>query len=1464
MYEAYSWATRVVLLLSLLYGVRPGATAQTQPFHGPFDEVTATYMHLDPALMPHGVLFQSAYPLVNLGKFNGERPPADKYRLDVNGYGKALFTLGTAVRDESRPALFDLGYREHYAATAESDEVKLTGAIVAGGLLRNAAFANGWVGPNADSTHLVERAGMSAAAYREDTLFIFSPTVDELRSPYVTYQLDASLFYGNIPWPSQLEFDPGDGSGLRQVALGSSISVNYSEQRTAELELRFTANGQTYRAYAKVKVPQDIDASVQMTSTVITDVPGTEIEVEWADPDCQREFTNTLIVVDGIDPSPQQAVVFTTDDEMGAYDKYLFESGDRSVAQHFKDRGYDFAFINFDDGGQSIEATAQILKAAIRYINERRAAAGNTGDNIVIGHSMGGLTAKWALSELARDQEAHQVTKFISFDSPLQGAVVPLGIQLSLQYLLGLEIRASQRTIFLREASPQFQAAEVALNSAAARQLLSYRADVYSFIRVQAWNGSYPRYEVTVDEEEHAAFQRDFDRLYPLDVPHVAIANGSRESDQLDGTLDDEGEITPGGLYYHIDIDQEGEVDNLGDDVSKSLFEHNGYAYSFPDAYHSDTRMRAKWFGIPVLTRRTTATSTHADFGLGRYDLAPGSHGDDGYRELIAAAAPVDQGGQDATNSLQINIGTDHFVFVPTSSALNLPIAFEAPVRGCGPGITECITPESDFLESRFLERTQHHEHVTFTPAIAAGLLRHIPDRGPVGEWAAGTGPSSLTSVYNFAASEGSNQSAPRVLGGPRTVSGGGAFDVNRSGRIRFADEPSNPLGDSPEFELFLGSTSCVNAATDIFLVAGGSFRIGESPRRATILTASSARVRIGSGGRVAIDAGSDFQLSAVGPDGQAGLDVQNGGLVEVRGTGDGSPGRLTVAGGIVRVRSGGTLRVLGDGQIDATDGGRVILEDGARVEFVDPQNPDESDGRLYVGPGGQLELRGEYAWSGPGYLHLDDPNAVTGTADLTMAGDSRTHRRLRTSASVMLAPGQGVDLRMVGVEASSGGLGVRDGGHLAVRYCGITGGMPAFDSDAGAPVLIRNSQFVNGTDGVYVGVSDANAAMAVEIRHCDFVNYEGYGIDLHGAGDAGDADYPARITDCEFVNVKQGLSAHGYPEIEGRDLQFEGVEEKAIFVEDFGRVDIRNSFATGVPGTEFPLVEALDGEEFVLAGGSYTGSKVGVRLEGATLRLSDCVEVSGHEEAAVYGEASTVILAGAQIADSRFGLTGTDLQVHRETNAYGDRLRNTLGWRAVPGVVSYFYYVEFVDDVPPGGLGTVDFTENAWSKDGVPAAPADGWFYSWRGVKNDAYGAHFDNPSAGCGTECDSPACPTFCAANPNAPACDDDDDDDGGVDLTAIVPQTQLWPNPTTDEFNIGNLSGAHVEIDVLRPDGTNVFSDVEDDPGFVIEEEIEDLPPGGYIITVDQEGFTDETGALIPTDEHVVSHHRLLIVD
>jgi hypothetical protein len=97
--------------------------------------------------------------------------------------------------------------------------------------------------------------------------------------------------------------------------------------------------------------------------------------------------------------------------------------------QQLHEEGYDLILLDFTDGATFIQKNAEVLKTLIRMVNDHKEAHGVTEPNIVIGASMGGLVARYALASMEQDGENHCAGTFVSFDAPQKGAHLPMGVQ---------------------------------------------------------------------------------------------------------------------------------------------------------------------------------------------------------------------------------------------------------------------------------------------------------------------------------------------------------------------------------------------------------------------------------------------------------------------------------------------------------------------------------------------------------------------------------------------------------------------------------------------------------------------------------------------------------------------------------------------------------------------------------------------------------------------------------------------------------------------------------------------------------------------------------------------------------------------------------------------------------------------------------------------------------------------------
>ena len=142
---------------------------------------------------------------------------------------------------------------------------------------------------------------------------------------------------------------------------------------------------------------------------------------------------NPIIVLDGFDPGDERDIT-------GLYNSLSF--GGQNMADILRDEGYDIVILNaplystggkdIDGGADYIQRNAMVLIALIELLNDQK-----VGDEelVVLGPSMGGLIARYALAYMEQNSLDPETRLYISFDSPHRGANIPISFQYLINYL---------------------------------------------------------------------------------------------------------------------------------------------------------------------------------------------------------------------------------------------------------------------------------------------------------------------------------------------------------------------------------------------------------------------------------------------------------------------------------------------------------------------------------------------------------------------------------------------------------------------------------------------------------------------------------------------------------------------------------------------------------------------------------------------------------------------------------------------------------------------------------------------------------------------------------------------------------------------------------------------------------------------------------------------------------------------
>ncbi|MDO8461542.1 MAG: hypothetical protein Q7S98_01645, partial [Deltaproteobacteria bacterium] len=215
----------------------------------------------------------------------------------------------------------------------------------------------------------------------------------------------------------------------------------------------------------------------------------------------------------------------------GVYDKpVLFVEGydptnDFTLAQSFswlgeviddaREFGYDFWLLDFGDGAADMRNNAAGIQQALDHIYS----FGGQQDLslTVVGFSMGGVAARYALASAERNGQNHHTHTFITLDSPHQGAQIN-----------------ADATMFARQ--PQAESSRF-FEKLATRQLLNQYATQWSSPEDNWVEYGYFIRQGT-SSAEHDQFYADLNALgYPHQTQNFAIANGSWTPNTISGDL---------------------------------------------------------------------------------------------------------------------------------------------------------------------------------------------------------------------------------------------------------------------------------------------------------------------------------------------------------------------------------------------------------------------------------------------------------------------------------------------------------------------------------------------------------------------------------------------------------------------------------------------------------------------------------------------------------------------------------------------------------------------------------------------------------------------------------------------------------------------------------------------------------------------------------------------------------------
>ncbi|MBK8164924.1 MAG: hypothetical protein IPK64_03050 [bacterium] len=414
----------------------------------PLREAVAVLEGLDPGSIPTGRLIDRALSMAGLELQDGSGTgPA----VDAAGWRQMLHELRLAspvppagwptpeqVRRQARQAkdagtvpiaVLDAGY-----ARLRPDALERGLVVWRDGLLVESLDKGG-------PSPYLERRAFAAAALLPRTY----------RGAQVTFTIPAALLATDAPRSAALEVDLADGRGWRPAATDQPLVASYDATGPRTLRLRATAPDGTARVAAFAFEVAALAAPLPTETWPITaTVPyqgayGIGQAYVYLAPG-HATVTEPVVIVEGFDM-----------DNLMDWDELYDLLNQENMIEELRADGFDAVVLNFNESTDDIRRNAMILVELLQQVG---VAQPDSRDRVVIGASMGGLVARYALAWMQQQGLDPSARTFISFDSPQLGANIPLGVQYWLELF---QIESTEAGHLLSR-----------LDTPAARQMLLY------------------------------------------------------------------------------------------------------------------------------------------------------------------------------------------------------------------------------------------------------------------------------------------------------------------------------------------------------------------------------------------------------------------------------------------------------------------------------------------------------------------------------------------------------------------------------------------------------------------------------------------------------------------------------------------------------------------------------------------------------------------------------------------------------------------------------------------------------------------------------------------------------------------------------------------------------------------------------------------------------------------------------
>lgn len=517
------------ILSFLLFSVNSLVKAQNETHTAFSTQMNTIFSTLEKNRVPHGLLQDFAFDFAELSNYNGVLTDTNMVSRDIlrdiystivmsaihNNAGilKSPDEIDSLWQIQRQPGIITLG-GVYYNYSRFRDNA-LTANLLT---LTSNKFYDKYV------------SGVWQNPYQTEAVFAMSPPRNEYRGSSFKVVMPANLWLtNNSSGISNIAVNFGDGSGYRTITPGTEMNVIYPDtgQKTWTFRLKLTNNtylySHTVMHITQMTPGESLPAGrylrpggplfVMADDAYLSQYAQGWITVDYASSD--RVMRKPLIVAEGFD----SGYLLNPEEQYGDTDYKTFTWQVERSFSNFKTllqgstQQYDIIYIDWKRGADYLQRNAYLLQKVIKWVNAEKAKDGITEPNVVLGQSMGGVIARWALRDMEDRSMNHQTRLYISWDSPHQGANIPISYQHAARHARDLYMKTpTPYTLGIFSAFRIFKNTLYLIDEPAARQMIKNRLNK----------------DAVLDNADHITWQNALKaKGYPQLTRNVAVSNGS-------------------------------------------------------------------------------------------------------------------------------------------------------------------------------------------------------------------------------------------------------------------------------------------------------------------------------------------------------------------------------------------------------------------------------------------------------------------------------------------------------------------------------------------------------------------------------------------------------------------------------------------------------------------------------------------------------------------------------------------------------------------------------------------------------------------------------------------------------------------------------------------------------------------------------------------------------------------------